>query len=90
MLNASENKLDSAVYYYKKCLLIKRKLKDSIGIGHTLNNLGIIMLSKGDFSEAVNYNEQAHNIKVLISDSNGIVASHSNYANIYGSWGKRL
>ncbi len=55
VLKEIENKLDSALYYYKMSLEIKYELNDTIGIPYSLNKLANGYALKGNFSKAFKY-----------------------------------
>ncbi len=47
--------IDSCLFYHKKALLYREKLKDTLGIADSYNNIGIAFDSQGNFDRALNY-----------------------------------
>ena len=52
------NKVEKAIYYYEKALLISREIKDKQGEISDLNNLGSAYLKVGKVGKAITYYEQ--------------------------------
>lgn len=50
-----KSELDSALYFHKKALGIRKSINDSLGIADTYNNIGIIYDNKGQFGTALKY-----------------------------------
>ena len=50
-----KSELDSAIYYNKKALKIRKQAKDSIRIAETYNNIGIVYDLKGQFSKSLEH-----------------------------------
>ena len=62
---------------------MRKQMNDSVGIGASLNNLGNVMMSKGDYDKAVKYFFQSLKIRETIKDSAGIASSTNNIGMIY-------
>ena len=72
-------KFDSTLYYYKLCLELTRKNKDSLNIGISLFNIGSTYRHMADFQTALNYSLQGARIierlgtkKVMAQMNNGL------------------
>lgn len=50
-----KSELDSALYFHKKALSIRKSINDSLGIADTYNNIGIVYDNKGQFDTALKY-----------------------------------
>ncbi|MCC6255716.1 MAG: sensor histidine kinase [Ignavibacteriaceae bacterium] len=55
VLKEMQNDADSAIYFYKKALEIKKTSNDSVGIPYSLNKIAVLNASQGKFSEAFGY-----------------------------------
>lgn len=55
VLKEMENQADSALYFYKKALEIKKKYNDVIGTPYSLNKIAVLKASQGKLSEAHHY-----------------------------------
>jgi len=55
VLKEMQNDADSAIYFYKKALEIKKTNKDSVGIPYSLNKIAVLKASQDKFSEAFGY-----------------------------------
>lgn len=76
-LKALAKQHDSALFYFEKSLVIKRKLVDSIGIPYSLNNIGEVYLKEKQFSLARKFFREAMTYRVRMKDQYGIA---DNYA----------
>ncbi|MCB0402917.1 MAG: tetratricopeptide repeat protein [Flavobacteriales bacterium] len=74
---------DSTETYFLKALKIREDLKDSIGVGASLNNLGNVLMTTGDYAKATDYFIRSLKIREAISDSAGIASSTNNLGLIY-------
>ncbi len=67
----------------KQSLKIQKELKDDVGIGVALNNIGGIYMDMNNFADALKYHIEALNIRLKIKDSLGMAQSYSNLGVIY-------
>ena len=67
---------DSALFFYKKGLLIKEKIQDSVGIPYSLNNIALIYLKQKKFSETNVLLNRAFNIRLKLKDQIGIAENY--------------
>jgi len=74
---------DSTETYFLKSLQMREELRDSAGIGASLNNLGNVLMSKRDYDKATKYFFKALKIREQINDTNGIASTTNNLGIIY-------
>ena len=67
---------DSALFFYKRGLIIKEKIKDSVGIPYSLNNIALIYLKQKKFSETNVLLNRAFNIRLKLKDQIGIAENY--------------
>ncbi len=65
-------KLDSAVHYYQKTLLMQMAVHDSLGLPFSLNKLGGVHLLRGDYPAALTAFRQAQAIRQRRHDRYGL------------------
>lgn len=65
-------KLDSAVFYYHRTLVMQQAVHDSLGIPFSLNKLGGAHLLRGDMKAALTAFRQAHTIRHKRRDRYGL------------------
>ena len=61
--------------YYIKALDIREQIKDSLGIGVSLNDIGYIYEKLGDSATAIQYFNESYQIRKKIKDNGGIALS---------------
>ena len=62
---------DSAIFYYNEALRIRKGLKDSVGIGTSLNDIGVGYYYQANYEKATHYFNESAKIKALTGDSVG-------------------
>ena len=67
---------DSALFFYKRGLIIKEKIKDSVGIPYSLNNIALIYLKQNKYNESTNLLNRAFNIRLKLKDQIGIAENY--------------
>jgi signal transduction histidine kinase len=67
---------DSALFFYKRGLIIKEKIQDSVGIPYSLNNIALIYLKQKKFSETNVLLNRAFNIRLKLKDQIGIAENY--------------
>jgi two-component system, NarL family, sensor kinase len=82
VLHELNGALDSAVFFYRKALLLKENLNDSIGLPYSLNNLGGVYLMQNDFDNAADYFERALAIRLKRNDRFGVAESFALLGNL--------
>lgn len=55
VLKEMQNDADSAIYFYKKALDIKKSNRDSVGIPYSLNKIAVLKATQGKYIEAYKY-----------------------------------
>src|SRR5581483_6209035 len=70
--------LEKGIEYYKKSLVIKESINDSVGIAISLNNIGGIYITMEDLDEAIEYYHRSLKIRENIHDKQGITNSLNN------------
>lgn len=63
VLKEMQNDADSAIYFYKKALEIKKANRDSIGIPYSLNKIAVLKATQGKFTEAYKYLNQSDKLR---------------------------
>jgi len=87
VLKEMGNQLDSANFYYRKALSIKKELKDSVGIPYSLNNVCMIFMLKQNYDSALFYLNKSTAIRQFNNDNVGLSENYGYYGQIYSSIG---
>ena len=74
---------DSAIFYYNEALRIRKGLKDSVGIGTSLNDIGVGYYYQANYEKATHYFNESAKIKALTGDSVGAAQSLNNTGIMY-------
>lgn len=74
---------DSAIYYHKKSLQIKKLNSDSIGIPYGYVHLATVNLNLGNFKIAKTYIDSAQTIRLIRNDIYGITDNYVYYGDLY-------
>jgi tetratricopeptide (TPR) repeat protein len=69
-----------AFEFYNKSLKIKEKINDKFELARTLNNIGLLYKSQGDFLKATEFYNKSLEIQEEINDRQGIAYSLNNIA----------
>lgn len=83
MLKKYNKEPDSALFYFRKCLSLKERLKDSIGIPYSLNNIAEVYLDQKKFEPAKRLFEKSLNIRINLNDKYGIAENYSCLGDLY-------
>ena len=83
VLQEMDNKLDSAMFYYKKSLNLQIKLQDSVGIPYSFNNIAGIYAMQGNFKKAFDYMHKSDKYRYLEKGDFGRAENLVIYADIY-------
>lgn len=83
VLKEMEQEYDSAFYFYNKGLQIKEKIKDSLGIPYSLNNIAGIFVIRKKFEEAKLLYDRAIEIRIRLKDQIGITENYTYYGDLY-------
>lgn len=78
----NEDQLDSALFYNKKALEIRLKLKDKKGLASTYNNMGLVYKKKKNYDLALNYLDKALAIRTELNDRKGMAGANINIGNV--------
>ncbi len=79
----SQGNLDQAIQGLVKSKKMFEQVNDEIGIGRTLNNIGLVYERKGDVIKATNYYQQSLEIKKRIGDKEDISRTLHNLGRLY-------
>src|SRR6478672_860376 len=77
------SQFEAALQSWQQALIIYREIKDRIGEGRVLGNLGVTYKSLGDYAKAIEYQQQSLVIKREIKDREGEGASLGNLGIAY-------
>lgn len=83
MLKKYNKEPDSALLYFRKCLSLKKRLKDSIGIPYSLNNIAEVYLDQKKFEAAEKLFEKSLNIRIYLNDKYGMAENYSCLGDLY-------
>ncbi len=81
-LKELQKEMDSALYYYKICLKIKEKRKDSIGIPYSLNNIATIYIQQNKFKVAQILLNKSLQLRIKQKDKTGIAENYFNLGDL--------
>lgn len=87
VLHEMSNRLDSAIFYYRKSLSFKKIMNDSVGIPYSLNNIFSVMLLKQNFDSAKWYLDQSTQIRSERKDEFGLAENLGYYGQLYSTLG---
>ena len=79
---------DSAEYYFKKALFMKKSANDQTGIPYSLNKLGTLYAGLGQFEKAKPLFDEAYQIRLKLKDKVGIAENLSFYGTFYEMQGE--
>lgn len=74
---------DSAIYYHKKSLQIKKQNNDSIGIPYGYVHLATVNINLNNFEIAKKYIDSAQTIRLIRKDIYGITDNYVYYGDLY-------
>ena len=83
VLKQWNNEVDSAAYYFKKGLEIKRKLKDDFGIPYSLSNLAGAYLAMKEHKTASRLLKESIALRTKLQDSVGLGENFTQLAEVY-------
>jgi len=83
----SLSKYDEANDYYKKGMILTKKVGDRAGLATTYNNIGGIYYAQGNYAEALKWYEKSMKIKEEIGDRAGLATTYNNIGEIYRAQG---
>ncbi len=78
-----EAKFDSALIYFEKSLVHRRKTGDNSGILRTISNVGAIHYMKTNYAQALQYFEEALKLEAELGIAEGTYVSINNIASVY-------
>jgi signal transduction histidine kinase len=85
VLKQWNKEIDSAVYYFKEGLEIKRKQKDEFGIPYSLSNLAGAYLMKENHEKASSLLNESIDLRIKLNDSVGLGENFTQLAEVYYS-----
>jgi adenylate cyclase len=74
---------DKGTDYLQQALVLRREIKDEVGISATLNNLANIYIEKAEYNLALQFLQEAALIDERASDRQGLAYEFDNIGNIY-------
>ena len=80
-----QSNFDSALFYFEKALVIRKKIKDDVGILKTTGNIGSIYYLFGDHKKALIYYEEALKKEAELGYEEGKYVYISNLGSLYYS-----
>ncbi len=83
VLMEMDDQLDSAEYYYNKALNLKTRIKDSIGIPYSLNNLAGVYAMKNDFDKAFKMLKKSDEYRAKENDFYGKISNQVMYGDLF-------
>jgi len=89
VLKQWNNEVDSAAYYFKEGLKIKRKLKDAFGIPYSLSNLAGAYLAMQEHETAGRLLKESIELRKQLQDSVGLGENFTQLAEVYYDQGRR-
>jgi len=87
VLHEMNNVTDSAFYFYRKALSIKKIMNDSLGIPFSLNNLFSLYMMRRNYDSALWYLNESTRIRTKRNDALGMAENYSYYGQLYSSLG---
>lgn len=75
--------LPKAFEYYNRSLLIREKLKDSIGLSESYTNIGALFSRQGKNTKAIEFSEKALTLSEKINDKQSIATILTNLGGYY-------
>ena len=75
--------LDSALWYYNKSLIIRKKLGVKLAIGSSLSKIGLIYFELAEFNDALKNQLNALRIFEEYDDNNKVAMTYNNISQIY-------
>ncbi|WP_298394545.1 sensor histidine kinase [Flavobacterium sp.] len=83
VLKEMQNQLDSALFFYNEGLELKEKIRDSLGIPYSLNNIAGVYLIRKQYEKAkINY-QKALDIRQKLKDQIGVSENLSYFGDLY-------
>ena len=83
ILQAISEKYDSAIYYHKKSLVLKKANNDSIGIPYGYAHLATINIIRKNFDVAKKYIDSSYAIRLKRNDTYGLADVYAYYGDLY-------
>ncbi len=75
--------INKALFYTKKALSIREKIKFKKGIATSLNVMGVINYYKGDYLTSIDYHLKALKIRLELGNDNNLAVSYNNISLVY-------
>lgn len=93
VLHEMKGDLDSALYFYRKSLMMKEKFREEVGIPYSLNNIAGILVMKKRFADAKPIYDRALAMRMKLNDQIGIAENYGYLGDFYreqGLWDEAL
>ncbi|MGV9004814.1 tetratricopeptide repeat-containing sensor histidine kinase [Flavobacterium sp.] len=85
VLKEMQNQNDSALFFYRKGLLLKLKINDSVGVPYSINNIAGILVKQRNYNEAKANYEEALKIRIALKDEIGIAENYTYLGDLFSS-----
>lgn len=79
---------DKAMQYGQDALLLSEEIKWEKGIAQSYNDMGIILIDKSDFNEAISFFKKSLAIRLELNDKPGVASAHNKIGIVYQKQGK--
>lgn len=79
---------DKAMQYGQDALLLSEEIKWEKGIAQSYNDMGIILIDKSDFNEAISFFKKSLAIRLKLNDKQGVASAHNKIGIVYQKQGK--
>jgi signal transduction histidine kinase len=83
VLKQWNKEIDSAVYYFKAGLEIKKEQNDEFGIPYSLSNLAGAYLAKENYDQAILLLKESIDLRLQLKDSIGLGENYTQLAEVY-------
>ena len=83
VLKEMKKEYDSALFFYKKGLVLKQRINDQVGIPYSLNNIAGVFVLRKQFDKAEENYQKALKIRQKINDTVGIAENYSYLGDVY-------
>ena len=83
VLKEMKKEYDSALFFYKKGLVLKQRINDQVGIPYSLNNIAGVFVLRKQFDKAEENYQKALEIRQKINDTVGIAENYSYLGDVY-------
>lgn len=87
VLHEMSSNLDSATLFYRKALVYKKQMNDSLGIPYSLNNIFSVKMLQNDYDSAKWYLDKSTHIREKRNDLLGLAENYEYYSQLFATTG---